>query len=272
MEEQIKQAMTRFLGKAFIKGSIVVKTGLHIGGSKTSLDIGGLDLSVIKTAEKEVPFIPGSSLKGKLRSLLAREVGSQDVDSDLAYHADLFEIFGFPASNTEDEPNGGISQKYTSTRLLVRDAFLNTQPFKDEEFQNLDFEYTEEKWENTIDRRTGKALHPRQLERVPAGAEFTFSMVYNVFDDFIKQNEDQINIYKCNWHLGQIRKAMKYLEDDYLGGHGSRGYGQISFKNVELSIKKVADYETNAQNEPALISAFWESDQIPEIHSQMNLK
>ena len=89
---------TNFLGKAFIEGIIEVQTGLHIGGAKTSLDIGGLDLSVIKTAHGNVPYIPGSSLKGKLRSLLAREVGSVDIKSDeLGDYADLFEMFGFPA-------------------------------------------------------------------------------------------------------------------------------------------------------------------------------
>ena len=109
----------------------------------------------------------------------------------------------------------------TVTRLLVRDAFLDVDLFnntfkKDE----LDYEYTEEKWENSIDRRTGKAEHPRQLERVPERAQFKFQLIYNVFDDKTKQGEK-----KSELHLKNLWKAMKILEDDYLGGHGSRGYG-----------------------------------------------
>ena len=258
----------KFLGKAFISGKILVKTGLHIGGSKSSLDIGGLDLSVIKTADGEVPFIPGSSLKGKLRSLLAREVGSKDVSMDKSQHEELFEIFGFPAESEAADEN---REAYVAaTRLLVRDAFLNQEPFKNEAFQNLDFEYTEEKWENTIERTTGKAQHPRQLERVPAGAEFQFSLVYTVFDDLALTPEAS-GLRKCDWHLEQIRKAMRYLQDDYLGGHGSRGYGQIEFRGVELKVKTVQDYEGSADAQGSSIPDFWKSEKVPSIYETMKL-
>ena len=193
------------IGKIFIQGKIEVLTGLHIGGPKTSLNIGGVDLQVIKTAKDDMPMIPGSSLKGKLRSLLARSVGSMGVSPkdvskgqlcDLGYtHAEqanklaevrfddnyprpfIAEIFGFPA----DSQKGAN----TPTRLVVRDAFLNKSDFEQAfEYSTLDEEiYTEEKVENTIDRKTGKADNIRQLERVPAGASFDFCMIYNEYRD-----------------------------------------------------------------------------------------
>jgi CRISPR-associated protein Csm3 len=230
--------MPRLIEKVFISGKIVAETGLHIGGSKTALDIGGVDLNVIKTA-KGVPFIPGSSLKGKLRTILAREYGSTDVREDPEI---IKEIFGAP----NDKPEQGTVAKKDNgipARLIVRDAFLLENHFE-ETFTDLELVYSEIKWENTINRKTGTAEHPRQLERVPAGAQFSFSFIYNVFDDGKKEK-----------HLKEIIKAMKILEDDYLGGQGSRGYGQIKFLNndvdkVAIEVKTIADYMGDNQRKP----------------------
>jgi CRISPR-associated protein Csm3 len=218
----------KLTAKVFISGKIKAVTGLHIGGSKTALDIGGIDLNVIKTASG-VPFIPGSSLKGKLRSILAREEGSDDVKK-----APLIqELFG--AAN--DRTNDG-----TPSRLIVRDALLDKEDFEnkkaDNTFSHLDLEWTEGKWENRIDRKTGTAKDPRQLERVPAGARFDFELVYNVFDDD-----------KHETHLAAIKKAMRILEDDYLGGQGSRGYGKIEFVDVTFEQKTISDYEGKNQRQ-----------------------
>jgi CRISPR-associated protein Csm3 len=209
----------QLIGKIFIKGSIVAETGLHIGGSKSSLDIGGIDLNVIKTADK-VPFIPGSSLKGKLRSMLARLEGSESVTADPASIKTLFGDSG------ENDKKGAV------TRLIVRDATLADKENFKKRFKDLEFEYTETKWENTIDRKTGTAQHPRQLERVPAGAKFEFEIVYDEYDD---------NQTKA--HLTTIRTAMRLLEGDYLGGSGSRGYGKVRFEGVNYSIKRVSDFQ-----------------------------
>lgn len=219
----------KLVKKIFITGVIEAVTGLHIGGSKTALDIGGIDLNVIKTA-KGVPFIPGSSIKGKLRSILAREEGSLDVKQD---SETLQEIFGSANDKTkEGKP----------ARLIVRDAFLDEAHFH-EAFMNavLEFDYTESKWENTINRKTGTAEHPRQLERVPAGARFKFEMVLNVFDDD-----------KGELHLGEVCKAMLMLQDDYLGGQGSRGYGKVRFIDVKIREKTIEDYKNS--NEARSIS------------------
>lgn len=214
----------KLISKIFIKGQIELKTGMHIGGSKTALDIGGIDLNVIKTSEG-VPFIPGSSLKGKLRSLLAREFGSDDVKND---SEDIKQIFGESPSK---DSSGQI------TRLIVRDALMNPDikikiENREGEFSEMELDFTETKWENTINRKTGTAEHPRQLERVPAGTIFDFELVYNEFDD-----------KKTDTHLTLIKKAMRLLEDDYLGGSGSRGYGKIEFKNVKFLQKDIEIYE-----------------------------
>lgn len=225
--------MPILIEKVFISGKIVAETGLHIGGSKTTLDIGGVDLNVIKTAQG-VPFIPGSSLKGKLRTILAREYGSTDVKDD---PETIKEIFG--AANEKSEQGGNVKKENgIPARLIVRDAFLLESHFEDT-FNDLELVYTEIKWENTIIRKTGTAEHPRQLERVPAGAQFAFSFIYNVFDDGKKDK-----------HLKEIIKAMKILEDDYLGGQGSRGYGQIKFSNVSIEVKTIADYMGDNQRQP----------------------
>src|ERR1051326_8119169 len=55
-----------------ISGTIVTESGLHVGGSEDELEIGGIDLPVIKPPETEIPYIPGSSLKGRMRSELER--------------------------------------------------------------------------------------------------------------------------------------------------------------------------------------------------------
>jgi CRISPR-associated protein Csm3 len=216
----------RLTGKRFISGKIVATTGLHIGGSKTALDIGAIDLSVVKTAAG-IPFIPGSSLKGKLRSLMARVHGSGSVADD---PEPISTLFGTPNTNDTTGPH---------SRLIFRDAFLDEADFgakRENELAELEMEYTESKWENVINRLTGTAEHPRQLERVPAGAAFDFEIVYNVFDD--GQEEE---------HLAAVRQALRLLEDDYLGGQGSRGYGRIRFEQVRLQRKDLADYEGENQ-------------------------
>lgn len=239
----------KLTAKLIIKGNILAETGLHIGGSKSSLDIGGVDLNVIKTPQG-TPFIPGSSLKGKLRSLLARLEGSMAVNAKDAGEAKsdenfpyLLQLFG---SSGDDN-----SEKGEVTRLLVRDAVLDEEAF-DKVFGEVEMElsYTDIKWENTIDRRKGTAQHPRQLERVPAGTAFNFELVYDLYDDTTnnyadeKGNEEKLansdkSITKLGKHLWAIETAMRLLQDDYLGGQGSRGYGKISFDEVKVSQKNI---------------------------------
>jgi CRISPR-associated protein Csm3 len=108
---------------------------------------------------------------------------------------------------------------------------------KEGDFKELELDYTESKWENTIDRKSGTAGNPRQIERVPAEAIFSFEIVYDIYDD--KKN----NKFKKEIHLEEIKKALRLLQDDYLGGSGSRGYGKIVFENLSAVEKTIKNYE-----------------------------
>lgn len=199
----------KLIEKIILTGKIEVITGLHIGGSSTTMNIGETDLNVIKSPKTGQPIIPGSSLKGKFRGLLAKIEGSPKDDSD---SDTIKNIFG----SAKDSENGPFI-----TRLIVRDACLsNADVIKEWEMENT---YTEVKWENTINRVKGGAEHPRQLERVPQGAIFSYEMVLDVYHEDNGKN-----------YLAIVKKAMKLLEDDYLGGSGTRGYGKIKFhENVD---------------------------------------
>lgn len=203
----------KLIEKIILTGQIEVITGLHIGGSSTTMNIGETDLNVIKSPKTGQPIIPGSSLKGKLRSLLAKVEGYQSVDND---KEPIISIFG-------------SSKQDVVTRLIVRDSYLkNGDEIKEWEMENT---YTEVKWENTINRTKGAAEHPRQLERVPQGALFAYEMVLDVYDEDAGKG-----------FLESIKKAMKLLEDDYLGGSGTRGYGKIKFHENKDEHRKVENY------------------------------
>ena len=198
-------------GKVIIEGKIEVLTGLHIGTSGDFSAIGAVDNIVIRDTVTNKPMIPGSSLKGKMRYLLARTKYNTSIElkNIKEEHESIKRLFG-------------SSDPVVVSRLQFQDSLLAVKNFGKIEF---DLPYTEIKYENTIDRATGEA-NPRQQERVPAGSEFDFKLVYNVekTDEF---EEDMKNILLM----------MEVLEDDYLGGHGTRGYGRIKFKNLKLNKK-----------------------------------
>lgn len=211
--------MKRLVKKIKIETSITLLTGLHIGGSKENVEIGGIDNPVIKLASKDgQPYIPGSSIKGKMRCLLEQAAGSPEVGLD----SKVNNLFGIATNGRNGE------QDSRPSKVIVRDAMLTEASAKDlRECDSLDMPYTENKFENVIDRVRGVAEHPRQSERVPAGAKFNLEMVVNVWDD---DNEEEL--------MALLKKGMNMLENDYLGGSGSRGYGQIKFgdiKETELS-------------------------------------
>lgn len=224
----------RLQGKLFINGKIKALTGLHIGGSKNDVAIGDIENCVIKTSEG-VPYIPGSSLKGKIRSLLEKKEG-KELCMCGKKSCKICVVFGTAAEKRAEETG--------PTRLIVRDCYLTEETRrkmenKEGEFGELELFYTESKWENVIDRTTSRALHPRQTERVPQGAEFKFQMVFNLME------KEDVEGFEY------LISGLFLLEDDYLGGSGSRGYGRVEFRDLEIGLKTMKDYEV--ANESTLL-------------------
>jgi CRISPR-associated protein Csm3 len=205
--------MAQFVGNILLRGKIECLTGLHIGGSKDKMEIGGVDSPVLRDPATRQPYIPGSSLKGKMRSLLEfveGKVGDGNVHSCKLSDCPVCRVFGSSAS--EDRQCG-------PTRLLVRDAYADktTQQM----WENLDSEllYTELKSENGLNRITS-AANPRFLERVVKGSKFDLELVYGVYD---VDSHDDLKFF------AHVRTALLLLEQSALGGSGSRGYGRIKF-------------------------------------------
>ena len=194
-------------GKILIRCDLIVCTGMHIGGSSAFSAIGAVDSPVVRDPYTGLPIVPGSSLKGKLRTLLARSL-CQDIENmpDLsADDARILRLFG-------------SAEPVRRSRLQFADAFLTNA----EALSSKGVRVTEVKTENTISRANAQAT-PRQIERVIAGAVFGVSIVYDVTDP-AQVEED----------LALLAKGMKLLQWDYLGGHGSRGRGRVSLKNFTL--------------------------------------
>ncbi len=225
----------KFLANVVIKGKMNVLTGLHIGGSKEKLEIGGVDSPVIRDPQTRLPYIPGSSLKGKMRMLLEFALGKV-IDGKPSEDEEITRIFGTSAKESDMGP----------TRLVVRDAYPDKETI--EMWKNLDSElqYTEFKPENSIDRITSEA-NPRFLERVVKGSKFDVEFVYSIYDwedndnDKVKGNVDENN-------LGRIFEALRLLEHSGLGGNISRGYGRIEFKILEPIVIKQKDYQDGGEN------------------------
>jgi CRISPR-associated protein Csm3 len=223
-----------FNGKVIITGEIEVITGLHIGGNKSSLDIGGVDNAFIRTKKGRV-FIPGSSLRGKIRSLLEKAEGVfEDKGEPSSSSNNVTKIFGIHKAKNVDDVK--------PVTLIVRDAYLS-EGLKDSDFLEV-------KTENMINRVTGKAEHPRETERVSEGAKFSFEMIFNLnYED--NENERLLKV---------LFNGMKLLEDDYLGGSGTRGYGKVKFTNLKLELRSKDYYE--GKSEPKFQGPFKGIDEL----------
>ncbi|MCK5109591.1 MAG: type III-A CRISPR-associated RAMP protein Csm3 [Methanosarcinales archaeon] len=215
-----------FQKNILIRGTIVCDTGMHIGGVKESMEIGGTDSPVILDPLTNLPIIPGSSIKGKMRSLIELQ-GEYALDDSGNLHfcedpdCNLCIVFGRGAPE---------AVKSGPTRLIVRDAHP-TKEAQDRWDRSEDLVHgTEIKGENRINRITS-AADPRFVERVPAGSEFGFEMIYSVYqtNDFPER-------------LKLVFEGMHLLEDNYIGASGSRGYGKMRFKDIELKQKTKEDY------------------------------
>jgi CRISPR-associated protein Csm3 len=222
-------------------GSLELLSGLHIGAGDSEMHIGGTDSPVIKNPHNNLPYIPGSSIKGKMRSLLEWNLGlvefsggkpfghknlkSVDSESKKSQALILLRMFGISGGDKVDDAIAndlGIGL----TRLVVRDCNLNSEWVDDKNRRNLF--YTETKFENSINRIAGTADNPRNFERVPAGAMFDFAIGVKVLD---RDNENQL--------VDMLFAGLKLIELDALGGSGSRGYGRVKFhlNNEDLQNK-----------------------------------
>ncbi len=200
--------------KIKIEGTLEVVTGLHIGGDDSYAAIGAIDSPVVRDPLTREPIIPGSTLKGKLRSLLARDMGTVPAKGVKGFENDCVQInrlFG-SSSDTSNADGTGIQM----SRLQFCDCFLENKDKLPQVFEN--------KFENTIDRLTSVA-NPRQMERVVRGAKFHFEIIYNV------ENADELEEDFAN-----IAQGLLLLENDYLGGGGTRGNGRVKFEDVTARV------------------------------------
>ncbi|MBI5842851.1 MAG: type III-A CRISPR-associated RAMP protein Csm3 [Chloroflexi bacterium] len=227
--------------RVFITFDIEAVTGLHIGGSDVKTEIGGVDKTVVRDPLTDRPYIPGSSLKGKMRSLLEK-YNNKEINfppNKPAFHVcqdgtkyadcDICQVFGV----------SGEKEFATPTRLVVRDSFLSWKSVVDLQKAQTDLPYTEVKTEVSIDRVTS-AANPRQMERVPAGVIFggkdeegkdqPTELVYSVYSG------TNCDAQKDADRLGVIIEGLKLLEDDYLGGLGSRGSGKVRFNGFKVKV------------------------------------
>lgn len=207
-----------------INGKINCITGLCIGGSSNSLEIGGISQEVIKNPLTKEPYIPGSSLKGKMRSELEKKHGK--IGKTKNYKKNIDEYKTPCGCGKADCPICVIFGAYKNpgaesapTRIIVRDAMLSEESRT--EIRNLSIDhgsYLERKVENIIRRDSGTADTPRTIERVPAGISFDFEIILRVFE-----GDDSKRL------LEYVEEGLKLIELSYLGGSGSRGYGQVKF-------------------------------------------
>ncbi len=235
-------------GRIFLRAEIHMVTGLHIGGAAGGLEIGGVDKPVIRNPITNQPYIPGSSLKGKMRSLMEKVHGApqnsrinKDVFVHLPKSADEYMkyraiagVFGsLPEQKGKDKDNP--FRIPTPTRLTVRDVQLTEDSQEELRKMRADLPYTEVKWEAAIDRVTSAAA-PRQIERVPAGA--VFGPAELIFSVYVGAGETPGDVASLFVH---VLEALGHLEDDYLGGMGSRGNGQVRLQNISIEAKHLTN-------------------------------
>jgi len=213
-----------------IEATLELVTGLRIGAGDSEMHIGGVDNTVIKHPHTQAPYIPGSSLKGKMRSLLEWRSGAVKegpLDKKAYAAADeklkpevkrILQLFGIGGGDLKDDQD--LARELGPTRVSFWDCNLNADWEK--QIRDDNFSLTEVKSENSINRISGVALHPRQTERVPAGAQFDFRLS-------IKQlTGDGADL------LSTVLQGLKLLQLDSLGGSGSRGYGKVKFVGLKI--------------------------------------
>ena len=213
-----------------IKAELGLLTGLHIGTGDGMMHIGGVDSPVIRHPVTQEPYIPGSSLKGKIRSLLEWRSGAvQENALDWQSRSKsgvmpILQLFGIGGS---DKLEAKKAEELGPTRLSFWDCPLDADWVKAAREDNLPL--TEVKSENSINRITGVAQHPRQTERVPADAKFAFRLSCKCLNE---EDEQSLTPF--------VLAGLKLLEMDSLGGSGSRGYGKVKFEHLTIDDEDVS--------------------------------
>src|SRR5215475_8783125 len=249
MSAHTAQTELKLIGKLILEGELHCQTGLHVGAGKGSLEIGGSDNPVVKDAFGR-PYVPGSSLRGKIRSLLEQSSGLA-VPAELVYLSrrkgqevrihqsdrpddEICLLFGRNPGRMERVQGETLeTSQATPARLAVFDAPLDPDSITAQMRENLDDELTEVKSENAIDRITSQA-NPRTLERVPAGAQFRTRFVMDVLC------EEDAPLFL------RVLEGLRLLEDDSLGGGGSRGSGRVNFANLRVVWRGKNHYASGA--------------------------
>lgn len=230
-------------GKVIIKGGFVCRTGLHIGASEAGLSIGGMDNPVVRDPLTRQPYIPGSSLKGKLRSLLERSLDMEfnKKGGNEIWRHECNET-SCPVCRLFGASTDGRGGQNIPSRLQFRDAFLTEESLSKLSELEEGLPFTEWKTENSLDRVTC-AANPRPIERVPAGSVFEFEIVYTIEEhDEVRQDLD--NLYAM----------LKLLEDDALGGGGSRGSGRVGVTIDSVILRPVTHYLSGKSELPVEFS------------------
>jgi len=228
MERQLQKPIK---GKILLKGEIKCRTGLHIGASDAGLSIGGMDNPVIRDPLTKEPYIPGSSLKGKMRALLERALNLEfNKSGGNGIYRHECQDAKCPVCRLFGSSSGADKGSNIPSRLQIRDSFLTED--SEAKLAELDegLPYTEWKTENSLDRVTC-AANPRPIERVPAGAAFEFELTYTI------ENEEDLKDDMKN-----LQAVIKLLEDDALGGGGSRGSGRVDVAVASVIIRRVDHY------------------------------
>lgn len=224
--------------KIFIRGTLQALTGLHIGGNSVGLSIGGADSVVVRNPLTNDPYIPGSSLRGKMRSLLERvrgeEQSNQNTEGGFSISRKNEALAGKKADTWLGKLFGVAAEDAAEpTRLIVRDALLTSASSAGlRAAPNTDMPMTEVKTEVWIDRITS-AANPRQIERVPAEAAFDFELILTLLESDDREK-----------FLNLVFEGLRLVEADTLGGNGSRGYGQVKFTITGLTERSAEDYKT----------------------------
>lgn len=217
----------KLLGYKSVKAKIVLESGLHIGGSQEATQIGGVDNPVIRQPLNGYPYIPGSSIKGKMRALLEMKYDKLQSNGEPHRHdpnscvrgCEICYLFGAAATDAAHIGPG---------RLIVRDAMIHPDSEKDmlrlRDEKGLPF--AEDKPEIALNRITARP-HLRTMERVPAGLSFQLDMSFRIFD---RGNGDDGNADRQLFN--KVLEGLAMIQKDALGGSGSRGYGKVRFDDL----------------------------------------